>query len=141
MDTSRFGALLDLLPDAVGIIDSTATLRAANSSAERLFGWSRDEWIGRNLLEMVHPDDVDWAISSLATVTGRELGTPIEMRVKSAEGWLLVELVGRAAEVDGEPVIFMSARAFRRPRRGATTGWLSARSVTCCPTIGARLLS
>ncbi|MEZ5282719.1 MAG: EAL domain-containing protein [Acidimicrobiales bacterium] len=117
MDTSRFGALLDLLPDAVGIIDSTATLRAANSSAERLFGWSRDEWIGRNLLEMVHPDDVDWAISSLATVTGRELGTPIEMRVKSAEGWLLVELVGRAAEVDGEPVIFMSARDLTERRR------------------------
>ena len=45
-------------------------------------------------LDLCHPDDLEFALISLVSVQGKETGAPIEVRLMSATGWRLVELVG-----------------------------------------------
>src|SRR5205085_754514 len=76
------------------VIDAQATIRWANTAAERLMGSSLESWIGTSGLGLVHPDDVGLAALSLGSVQDKHVGTPIELRITAASGWTLVELVG-----------------------------------------------
>lgn len=49
--------VLDLLPDAVCVVDADGVLRFANAAFDRLLGLRPGEMIGRALFELVHPDD------------------------------------------------------------------------------------
>jgi PAS domain S-box-containing protein len=51
------GALLDAAPDAMILVDVTGTIRLVNERAERMFGYSRRELLGR-VATMLLPDDV-----------------------------------------------------------------------------------
>jgi diguanylate cyclase (GGDEF)-like protein/PAS domain S-box-containing protein len=89
--------LLDLafwLPDAVVVVDASARLIWANDAAERMFGVDAARLAGADGFEFVHPDDKAVAAASLASIQGKSVGTPIELRVRAADGWRLVEIVG-----------------------------------------------
>ncbi|MCP3936352.1 MAG: EAL domain-containing protein [Actinomycetia bacterium] len=122
MNLDEFGERFDQLPDAVVLIDGVGTLRAANVTTEQRYGWTRDEWMGRSLLDLVHPDDLEWAVSSLGTVTDRNVGTPIELRIQSTEGWRLVEVVGRSIDIEGDSCILIAARDLTERRRWEVAG-------------------
>lgn len=115
-------ALVDELPDAVVIMSLDGCLRAANTAAERNFGWSRSEWQGRSLLELVHPDDLDWALVSLDSVAGKDIGTTIELRVRAADGWRLVEILGRPFEHAADKLVAIVVRDLTRRRRWEIAG-------------------
>jgi diguanylate cyclase (GGDEF)-like protein/PAS domain S-box-containing protein len=88
-------ALVDALPDIVLVIDDEARIRRVSAAGERMLGWSRAEWVGRSVLDVVHPDDLAVAISSMGTMQGKVAGTPIEVRVQDADGgWRWLEVVG-----------------------------------------------
>ena len=53
-----------------------------------------DEAVGVSGLDLVHPDDLELVLRSLVTVQDKEVGTAIEVRVNTAAGWRLVELLG-----------------------------------------------
>ena len=89
-----FFRLLRELPDVAIVIDQDGRLQWANHAAERLFGRSLDASIGLSGLELVHPEDLEFALLSLTSVRSKEVGTPIEVRVNTATGWRLTELVG-----------------------------------------------
>ena len=72
-DRERFGnrllaGLLVDLPDAVIVLDPQGRLQWGNHAAERLFGRSLHESIGLPALELVHPDDVELVLRSLASL-------------------------------------------------------------------------
>ncbi len=88
-------AVLSALPDPVLVVDESACVRFANRAAEEVLGYSLDDWIGRSMLELVHPDDIPVVLSSMGTVQGKRAGTPIEVRVREAAGsWKWLEVVG-----------------------------------------------
>ncbi|MGI9577895.1 MAG: sensor domain-containing protein, partial [Microthrixaceae bacterium] len=91
--TSRF-IDADNLPEPVVIIDDDANLVWGNAAAESLFGRSLEDSVGVNALDFVHPDDVGIAAVSITSVASKEVGSLIELRVKGADGWHVVELVG-----------------------------------------------
>ena len=93
-DAVDAAALLEDMPDAVILVDADATLIWANRAAERLFGRSLRESIGLSGLDFIHPDDLELALISLEAMDGKEVGSPLELRVRSGDGWRLVELVG-----------------------------------------------
>ncbi len=86
--------LLDELPDAVIVVDGRAILQWANRTAETLLGRSMAEVIGVNGLDLVHPDDMELVLLSLASVQEKRVGSPIEIRLLTATGWRLMELIG-----------------------------------------------
>ncbi len=49
--------LLDLLPDAVCVVDAQGRFLFVSASFERILGYSREEVLGRHAFDLVHPDD------------------------------------------------------------------------------------
>ncbi|HEY7801348.1 MAG TPA: PAS domain S-box protein, partial [Dehalococcoidia bacterium] len=89
----RFRSLVQNGSDLITICDGDGTLRYASPAVERLMGYRPDEWIGQNLLQMVHPDDASRAAASLSAVAG-ESGAhpPATIRIRHADGsWRYVE--------------------------------------------------
>jgi diguanylate cyclase (GGDEF)-like protein/PAS domain S-box-containing protein len=109
--------LLDELPDAVVVIDAECIVKWANTAAERLFARSRAEAVGISGLDLVHPDDLEMVLRSLVSVQNKEVGTAIEVRVKTASGWRLVELLGSPVSWLDEGAILMCLRDLTDRRR------------------------
>jgi diguanylate cyclase (GGDEF)-like protein/PAS domain S-box-containing protein len=82
------------LPDAAVLVDTQFRLRWANRSAERLFGLQAAEVLGMSGLELVHPDDLETAARAMSSVTSKEVGSLLEVRIRAHDGWRLVELIG-----------------------------------------------
>jgi diguanylate cyclase (GGDEF)-like protein/PAS domain S-box-containing protein len=100
-------ALLEQLPDTVLLLDAQGRVRWGNVAAERLFGRELEESVGASALDHVHGDDVELVLRSLTSIQAKELGTLIEIRVRTPEGWRLVELIGRPVpEIDAGSILF-----------------------------------
>jgi diguanylate cyclase (GGDEF)-like protein/PAS domain S-box-containing protein len=95
MAPSWLTELLLNLPDSVVLIDAAGRVKWANPTAEKTFGMSCAAATGIDALDLVHPDDREFAALSLATVRSKAVGTPIELRLLAAgDSWRLMELVG-----------------------------------------------
>ncbi len=114
MNDHDLALLADQLPDAVVVVDEHAIVLWANQTAERLMGVPRSEWIGSSGLALLHPDDAELALLSLGSVQDKQVGTPIELRISTTQGWTLVELVGAPLN-DG--LILMTMRDLTQRRR------------------------
>ena len=110
--------VLDALPDAVMLIDDQARLSWANPAAGALFGRSVEESIGLCGLDFLHPDDLQVALLSLESVQGKTVGTPLELRIRSTDGWRLVEMVGSMV---GDEIL-LSMRDLTERRRWEVAG-------------------
>lgn len=87
-------ALARQAPDPLIVCDGEGRVLWGNGAAERLFGLPLSEGVGRDALDFVHPDDVGVVANAFVSVQAKDVGTPIEVRVRSSEGWRLVEVVG-----------------------------------------------
>ncbi len=61
--------LLDLLPDAICVVDAEGRLLFVNASFERIFGYAPAEVLGRPIFELVHPDDRAGTVQQAQQVT------------------------------------------------------------------------
>ena len=111
-------ALVDAIPDCVLVIDTDAVVRFANRAVEVQLGHSVSEYIGRSVLDLIHPDDVNSVLSSIVAVRGKVVGTLVEVRVRDrAGGWHWYEQVGTNVELDdGTPAILCVARNITQRR-------------------------
>lgn len=106
------------LPDAVIVIGTVGDLVWANQSAEELFGLALADSIGRNALDLVHPDDQVLVLMSLDSVQDKTVGTAIEVRIRTTDGWRLVEVVGRPF---GDDQLLLCLRDLTQRRRWEVT--------------------
>jgi diguanylate cyclase (GGDEF)-like protein/PAS domain S-box-containing protein len=114
-ESTQLSQLIDELPDIVFVVDTVGTLVNVNEAASALLGWSRQEWQGRNVLDLIHPDDLGLVESSMEALMGKRFGTPIEIRVRTATGeWKWLEIVG--ATLHEGPGILCVARDITRRR-------------------------
>ncbi len=105
------------LPDAIVMVDGEGTIVWGNRSAERTFGRSLDDVVGRSGFDLVHPDDHELTLRSLSSIQDKEVGSPIELRIKAASGWRLVELVGTPVQWFGQRVVLLALRDLTDRRR------------------------
>ncbi len=90
-------ALLDALPDPVVAVDAGARLVWANPAASELFGISPEELLGRSVAALIHPDDLTEALLSIESVVEKDVGTPLEVRLRMNSGeYRRFEVRGRA---------------------------------------------
>lgn len=100
-------------PDAVLLLERDARIIWGNPAAEAIFGVPFDEAVGRNGLEFVHPDDLQMAVLSMASMEDKAVGSLLELRMLMADGtWRLMEL--RGASLDGRLLISIRDLTDRR---------------------------
>ncbi len=83
-----------LLPDAVVVVGSDLGIQWGNPAAERMFGVTLEDVHDLSALDLIHPDDAELVFLAVGTVQDKVAGTPIEIRIRAADGWRLVELTG-----------------------------------------------
>jgi len=110
-------SLLELLPDAVLLLDGDARVKWGNEAAERLFGRNLEETIGLSALDFIHFDDVEFTLRSLSSVQEKDVGSPIELRVSTPAGWKLVEVIGKAVPEFGSGNLLFCIRDVTERRR------------------------
>ena len=94
---ARFRALTENSSDMIMLLNPDATFRYASSSVQRLMGYAPESLTGRNILELVHPDDLARVQSETALLMQGHPGLReyTVARVRHADGtWHFHEAVG-----------------------------------------------
>jgi len=85
------GAILEAALDGIVAIDAHGLIQEWNPAAQRIFGYSRAQAIGRSMDELVVPSSLQRAYGEglthyLITGVGSLLGRPIELSLRRADG-------------------------------------------------------
>ncbi|HEY49167.1 MAG TPA: PAS domain S-box protein [Dehalococcoidia bacterium] len=92
-----FKTIIENSYDAIAILDRSGFLNYGGSSSGRVLGYSQEEQLGRNMLELVHEDDLPKAsklYDRLLNNPGETVRTDIRARHKDGS-WRHIEIVGR----------------------------------------------
>lgn len=91
-----FRALVEHSSDGIALVSRDGTATYTSASVARVLGYSADEFVGKNVFDLIHPGDIDRARALFAKAL--ELpGTPIsaEVRCRHRDGsWRDIECVG-----------------------------------------------
>lgn len=90
----RFQSLIENSADVVAIFDRTGVFRYLSPSADRVLGYRPEDVIGKSVLDLIHPDDVNNSRAAFALVSQpieKEV-LPILARIQHQNGtWRTVE--------------------------------------------------
>jgi diguanylate cyclase (GGDEF)-like protein/PAS domain S-box-containing protein len=84
---------------------------------EAMFGRTLEEYQGQSALDLVHPDDLELVGRSLVSILAKEIGTTLEVRAKTPDGWRLLEVIGTPAGWFAEGAILFNMRDLTERRR------------------------
>jgi PAS domain S-box-containing protein len=85
--------VMDLLLDAVCVVDCEGRYRFVNAGFERILGYRADEVLGRRMIELVHPDDRERTLAAANAI------------------------------MEGEPQLHFRNRYLRKDGRGGDIQW------------------
>ncbi len=108
----RFRSLIENSDDKIAVLESDGRIAYESPAAQRLLGWTKEEMVGRNALEFVHPADHRAVQHQMA----RALQSPgklhrVEHRMLHRDGsWLTFETVGHARATDSGLEIVTNSR-------------------------------
>jgi len=77
---------MDLLLDAVCVVDREGRFRFVSAAGERIFGYAPDEMVGRPVLDFVHPDDRERTLGAIHEILGGEPKHHFENRYLRKDG-------------------------------------------------------
>ncbi|MEJ2060474.1 MAG: diguanylate cyclase [Gammaproteobacteria bacterium] len=94
--------VMDLLVDTVCVVDPEGCFVFVSAACERLFGYTQEELIGRNMIELVHPEDRERTLQAAERIMGGYLQTNFENRYVRKDGSVVhVMWSARWSESDG----------------------------------------
>jgi diguanylate cyclase (GGDEF)-like protein/PAS domain S-box-containing protein len=109
--------MIDEFPEIVLVLSGEGDLLWANKTAEKLFNATIEETAGVSALEFVHPDDLELVLRSFESVQLKEIGNPLEIRIKIDDTWRLIELIGVPINWYREGSLLFSLRDLTDRRR------------------------
>ncbi len=68
METVQLNKIMDLLWDAICVVDTEGRYVFVSAAYERIFGYKPEEVIGRRMIELVHPDDREVTLEVAAAI-------------------------------------------------------------------------
>ncbi|MGZ4431706.1 MAG: sensor domain-containing protein [Gaiellales bacterium] len=78
-------------PDLIGIVDSGGTLVFASPSHEETLGYAPQDLVGRQAIELVHPDDLSQAAAAFESgLAGKDASARYRMRHRDGH-WVMLE--------------------------------------------------
>jgi PAS domain S-box-containing protein len=93
---ARFRSLISNATDLITILDADGVIHYQSPPIERILGYHREELVGRNAFELVHPDDrlATWAVFEQALADPTFVPT-VEFRFRHSDGsWRRLESTG-----------------------------------------------
>lgn len=81
-----FAKLLDLMLDAVCVVNEQDRIVLVSAASEQVFGYRPEEMIGMNIFDLVHPDDREKTFSESRNVISGNLQTLFENRYLRKDG-------------------------------------------------------
>jgi PAS domain S-box-containing protein len=83
----RFRSLVQNTSDIITVVDTEGTISYESPAVERILGFKPEERVGTNILDLVHPDDVEWVRNKLESVLERTQGrSSTWYRIRDKEG-------------------------------------------------------
>jgi PAS domain S-box-containing protein len=116
----QFRSLIENASDLIAIVGQDGAFRYQSPSVERILGYGRNELIGQNIAQLIHPDDRfplgQMFQTILGSVAPRAVG---EARFRHQGGaWRVLEGVGtRMVGPDGVPVVVVNSRDVTERKR------------------------
>ena len=80
------GKYMDLLLDAICVVDKDGHFIYVSSSCEQIFGYTQEEMIGKQMLDLVHPDDKPLTLQTVARIIAGEAQPHFENRYLRKNG-------------------------------------------------------
>lgn len=80
------GKYIDLLVDAVCVVDQNGHFLYVSPSAEQIFGYTQAEMMGKQMLELVHPDDHQLTLQTVDRIVAGEPQPHFENRYIRKDG-------------------------------------------------------
>ena len=68
METALLNKIMDLMWDAICVVDTEGRYVFVSASYERIFGYTPEEVLGRRMIELVHPDDRETTMAVAAAI-------------------------------------------------------------------------
>jgi two-component system, cell cycle sensor histidine kinase and response regulator CckA len=89
--------ITDNLFDLVGLTDLEGNFKYVNAAAYKVPGYSRDQLIGKNVMEFIHPDDLEQVKTALSdALKNRVDNRKVEYKLNCADGsWIDLETLGK----------------------------------------------
>src|SRR5579859_7120930 len=82
-----FRSLIENSPDAISLIDRQGEILYGSASTTKIFGYRPEELLGRNCLELIHPEDRDHSSRALRDVLAKPPGPcQWDARVRCKDG-------------------------------------------------------
>jgi len=81
-----FEQIIDLLLDAVVIVDTEGRYVYVSAAYERIFGYSPEEVLGRQMIHLVHPEDRDKTMAAVGEIMAGQEKTTLENRYIRKDG-------------------------------------------------------
>ncbi|HEY9151254.1 MAG TPA: PAS domain S-box protein [Anaerolineales bacterium] len=109
----RFRAMIENASDIITVLDANGTVRYESPAVERILGYGPNELIGRNVFELIHPDDLPAIMEIFArTISTLGVSSSTELRFRHKDGsWRNLESVGKAAlDETGQMVGIINSR-------------------------------
>jgi PAS domain S-box-containing protein len=101
----RYQRLVETAPEVILTLSQNGgSITSLNPAFEALTGWSRQEWTGRSLLPLVHPDDLAFAWKRLREVLEGKATPRFELRLRTRSGEHLHAEMVATPELDGDRV-------------------------------------
>lgn len=100
---------MDLLLDAICVVDSEGRFISIQGACERIFGYRPEEMIGRLMIEFVHPDDRERTLAAAARVETGYLQRDFENRYIRKDG-RIVRIMWSARRSEAEQIRVAVAR-------------------------------
>ena len=69
--------LIDLLLDAVCVVAPDSRIIFVSAAFERIFGYTPEEAVGRHMLDLVHPQDLERTLQAAQSVSDGPIGSPM----------------------------------------------------------------
>ena len=102
--------LLDASPDLITVVSFDGTILWANRTHADVLDYSPEEMVGKNGLEMIHPEDAARAAMAFSQLVADSPIDDTEVRLRRKDGeWVHVEISARLVQ-DGQPRMVMVSR-------------------------------
>lgn len=99
----RFRTLFELAPDVIYSVDDDGNFAELNEAFEKVTGFRRVEWIGKNYRDLTHPDDLALAKKKFKEGIGGRVSKPYVLRIRTSTGrYIFAEFISKPRKLGGK---------------------------------------